>query len=148
MPVPREFADYCCELLASLGACTPRRMFGGWGISLDGLTVAIATDLGSGQTLWLKADDETRSRFEATGCARFTYGMRQRGDIVDRSMNYYSAPEEAMDSAGAMAPWARLALQSALAARAAKGPVRKPTKKPPTSPRSAGRGGGRRASQG
>jgi DNA transformation protein len=81
-------------------------MFGGWGISVDGLTVAIVTDLGSGDKLWLKASKETRSRFEEAGCARFAYDMRQSADNekVVRSMNYYSAPEEAMDSAHAMAP--------------------------------------------
>ena len=34
-------------------------------------------------------------------------------------MNYYSAPEDAMDSPDAMAPWARMALDSAVAARMA-----------------------------
>lgn len=32
-------------------------------------------------------------------------------------MGYYSAPDEAMESAHEMVPWARLALQAALAAR-------------------------------
>ena len=36
-----DFADYCCELLSDLGPCVAKRMFGGWGISVDGLTVAI-----------------------------------------------------------------------------------------------------------
>ena len=37
-------------------------------------------------------------------------------------MNYYSAPEEAMDSPDAMRPWAALALECALRARASKAP--------------------------
>lgn len=40
-------------------------------------------------------------------------------------MNYYSAPEEAMDADHAMAPWARLALEAALSAKAAKKPLAK-----------------------
>lgn len=122
MSTPKDFADYCCELLASIGPCAPKRMFSGWGLSLDGLSVAIVVDLGAGDTLWLKADDETRGRFEAAGCARFSYGMRKGDTVVERSMNYYAAPEDAMDSPDAMAPWARMALESALAARAAKVP--------------------------
>ena len=39
-----EFALYCCELLSSAGPCTAKRMFGGWGISTDGLTIAIIAD--------------------------------------------------------------------------------------------------------
>ena len=117
----QEFATYCCELLGSLGPCLLRRMFGGFGISTGGLTVAIMTDLGQGEKLWLKADDETRAQFEAAGCQRFGY-LREG---VSRSMNYYSAPEEAMDSPQQMAPWARLALEAALKANArVKAPTR------------------------
>jgi DNA transformation protein len=43
-------------------------------------------------------------------------------------MNYYSAPDLALESPQLMAPWARLALQSALKACQAK-PVRQRTKK-------------------
>lgn len=95
-------------------------MFGGWGLSVDGLTVAIVADLGDGDTLWLKADADTLARFEGAGCKRFSYPMRRGGETRVQSMNYYSAPEDALDSAAAMAAWARLALQSAVAARAAR----------------------------
>ncbi len=114
-PMPsknEEFATYCCDLLGAIGPCVLKRMFGGYGISLGGLTVAIMTDLGEGEKLWLKADDGTRTVFEAAGCQRFGYVR----DGVARSMGYYSAPEDAMDSRELMAPWARLALQAALMA--------------------------------
>lgn len=124
------FAHYCCELLASAGHCTARRMFGGWGISVEGLTVAIVADLGQGQKLWLKADDQSKGRHEAAGCERFTYLAKG----VERSMNYYSAPEDAMESPQLMAPWARQALACALRAQSAKLPLRPATRsqaKPP-----------------
>jgi DNA transformation protein and related proteins len=129
----RQFADYCCDLLATQGPCVAKRMFGGWGISIDGLTLAIIADLGSGEKLWLKADEESRQRFEASGCERFTFQMKDRL----ASMGYYTAPEEAMDSQEAMRPWAALALECALRARAAKPPVKKsakPAPKPRTKP--------------
>lgn len=123
MTDPRaEFAQYCCELLSSLGPCRAKRMFGGWGISTDGLTVAIVADLGAGDILWLKADAQSRAQFEAAGCARFIYEAKGKS----MGMNYYSTPEEAMESSALMAPWARLALQAAVAAQAAKAP--KPAK--------------------
>ena len=111
-----DFAQYCCELLSTLGPCVARRMFGGWGISVDGLTVAILADLGQGEKLWLKAGAHSSGQFEAAGCERFTYRVKDK----PHSMGYYSAPDEAMESPGVMAPWARLALQAALAARLAK----------------------------
>lgn len=111
-----EFARYCCELLGSVGPCIAKRMFGGWGISTDGLTVAIVADLGQGETLWLKADSLTLAQFEAAGCQRFTY--LAKGE--PKSMNYYSATGEALESPDLMQPWARLSLEAALRAAAAK----------------------------
>jgi DNA transformation protein and related proteins len=128
----KDFADYCCELMQSAGPCVPKRMFGGWGISVDGLTIAIIADLGGGEKLWLKASDETRAKFEAAGGARFTYEMTKNGVSSPRGMNYYSAPEEAMDSPDAMRPWARLALDCAISAKLAKP---KSTSKPKAKPK-------------
>ena len=127
--IDREFADYCCELLSSLGPCRARRMFGGWGISADGLSIAILLDLGGGATLWLKAAPGDEQRYTDAACQRFTYAAK--GKTV--SLNYYSAPPDAMESPALMAPWARLALEAALQARrqpAAKKTARK--RKPPT----------------
>ena len=126
---PHEFARYCCDLLASVGPCVARRMFGAYGISSEGLTLAILADLGTGEKLWLKVDETSRARFEAAGCERFVYQAKDK----PMSMNYYSAPDEAMESAQLMAPWARLALEAALKARQSK-PAPRGTK-----PRGAGK---------
>ncbi len=117
----RQFADYCCDLLSTQGRCLAKRMFGGWGISVEGLTFAIIADLGGGDKLWLKADEVCRSRFEAAGCERFVYV----GKSKTASMGYYTAPEEAMDSHDAMLPWARLSLECAIRANAAKATVKR-----------------------
>ncbi|NMM08533.1 MAG: TfoX/Sxy family protein [Polaromonas sp.] len=123
MATPRDdFALYCCELLAGVGPCTARRMFGGYGISQAGLTLALVADLGGGEKLWLKADAETRARFEAAGCERFSYQVTRNGQRALHSLNYYSAPEEAMESAQWMLQWARVSLACALKARSAQSP--------------------------
>ena len=117
MPADATFANYCCELLAqAVGPCVPRRMFGGWGISTGGMTIAMVADLGEGEKLWLKADGTIRSHYEAAGSQRFTYMARG----VQRSVNYYSAPGEAMESSQLMAPWARQALDCALKAQSSR----------------------------
>ncbi len=123
MPTNQEFANYCCDLLASAGQCVAKRMFGGYALSTDGLTIAIVAELGDGEKLWLKGDNSTRSQYEAAGCKIFTYPAKG----VPRSMNYFSSPDEAMDSPDAMRPWAALALDGALRARAGK-TLRKPKK--------------------
>ncbi len=91
-------------------------MFGAWGISTGGYTIAIVADRGSGERLWLKADGAVRSYYEVAGCERFTYTAKG----VQRSVNYYSAPQEAMESPQLMAPWARQALECALKAQASR----------------------------
>ena len=115
--------------MATVGPCRAKRMFGGWGISTDGLTVAIVADLGQGDILWIKADDASRAQFEAEGCERFTYEAKGKS----MGMNYYSAPADAMESPALMAPWARLALQSALVAANTK--AAKKTKPPQGRPK-------------
>ena len=113
MAVSKDFADYCCELLSGVGVPVAKRMFGGWGISADGLSIAILLDLGGGATLWLKAAPGDEQRYTDAACQRFTYAAK--GKTV--SLNYYSAPPDAMESPALMAPWARLALEAALQAR-------------------------------
>ena len=116
MPTSTDFANYCCDLMASAGRCVAKRMFGGYAIGTGGLTIAILADLGDGEKLWLKNDDSTCSRYEAAGCKIFTHPMKG----VPRSMNYFSSPEVVTDSPDAMRPWAALALDCALRAREGK----------------------------
>jgi DNA transformation protein len=103
-------------------------MFGGWSISTGGRTIAMVADLGSGEKLWLKAHGAIRSHYEAAGSQRFTYMAKS----VERSVNYYSAPDEAMESPQLMAPWARQALASALKAQPGRDarPATRSTSKP------------------
>lgn len=124
-PTP-EFARYCCELLHAAGPCVARRMFGGYGISTDGLTLALLVDLGAGEKLWLKASGDSQGHFEAAGCERFIYHAKSK----PVHLNYYSAPDEAMESPALMAPWARLALQAALTARQAQAVKKRGASKP------------------
>lgn len=109
------FVEWCLELLAGDGNEPPRarRMFGAHGLYVGDLFVAI----GSAQTLFLKTDESTQAQFEAAGSRPFSY--EKAGGVVMLT-SYWSAPDEAMDSPAAMAPWLRLARASALRAAAAK----------------------------
>ena len=110
MATKDAFANYCAELLAPLGPVRVKRMFGGHGLYVDDLFVAIVV----GETLYLKADDTTAARFEAAGGKAFTYEAK---DKRVHSMKYWSAPVDAMDSPALMRPWGALAVQAALRAR-------------------------------
>ncbi len=105
----KELLDHALELLAPLGTLRSRRMFGGWGIYVEDLFIAIIAF----EQLFLKADDVTVPRFEALGCRRFEY--EREGKIA--GLRYFCPPEEAMESPALMRPWAQLALEAALRAR-------------------------------
>jgi DNA transformation protein len=109
-----ELTIHSIELLSPLGAVRWRRMFGGVGLYVDDLFIALIAF----ERLFLKVDALTRDRFVAAGCEPFRY--EAKGQQV--SIAYFTAPDDAMESPGLMQPWARLALEAALRARAAKAP--------------------------
>ena len=109
-----ELANHCVELLQPLGAARSRRMFGGHGIYLDDLFIAIIIF----DRVYLKADEQTRSAFEDAGCEPFVYD----GAAKKVTVGYWTVPAEAMESPAQMQPWARLAIAAALRARASKAP--------------------------
>lgn len=87
-------------------------MFGGHGFWVDGLFIALITS----ERLHLKANDDTVAKFVAAGCEQFVYMSQGK----PQHLNYWTAPDEAMDSPEDMHPWARLAMFAAVAARLAK----------------------------
>lgn len=119
MVVSTGLQAHALELLSVLGQASARRMFGGAGIRVDGLFLALI----AGEVLYLKADAIAQPAFQAAGCQPFTYTAAGGKRAV---MAYWSAPEPAMESPAQMLPWARLALDSALRAAAAKRPAALP----------------------
>ena len=109
MSTSAQYLDYLAELLAPLGQITHRRMFGGAGIYCDGVIIAIVVD----DQLYLKADQVNQPDFEAEGLEPFTYEAKGRR----AQMSYWRAPDDALESAAIMLPWARGALAAALRAR-------------------------------
>ena len=81
--------------------------------------------------LYLKASDETRAHYEAAGCQRFIY----EAIGVEKSVNYYTAPDEAMESPDAMLPWERLAFSCGLTAKVRAKPRANTKTKPKSKPK-------------
>ena len=102
-----------------MGSPVAKRMFGGWGIYVDGATIAVIADLtklgGANEKLYLKVDDVTKKQFEAAGGKRFEMESK---DGKPMGMNYFTTPDETMESPDAMLPWARLAMTCAVQAKA------------------------------
>ena len=101
-----EFINYLMELLAPFGDVRARRMFGAYGIFRGDLMFGIVAD----EALYLKADDENRTDFEARGLERFVYYKKGK----PMYLSYYQAPEEALDNSGDMLAWAEKSFAAAI----------------------------------
>jgi len=112
------YVEHLLELLTPVGEPTARRMFGGWGLYVDGVMVVLVAD----EMAFLKVDDESKPAFTAAGSSPFLYSHKGR----EISMSYWSVPDAALDSPEAMQPWAQLALEAARRKAAAKPARRKP----------------------
>lgn len=113
MPRASETVEHILELLKPWGAVTAKAMFGGWGLYREGLFFALVAD----DVLYLKTDGTTRAAFDEAGLEPFTYVMRGEPKTM---ASYRRAPDEAMESPGEMARWARLAYEAAVRAQAGK----------------------------
>lgn len=108
---PSEFVATLCEMLAPLGDVRVRRMFGGYGLSIDGLTFALIAD----DILYVKADDVNRAAFVEMGLEPF----RPMPD-KPTTLSYYPPPDSAFDDRDELLPWARSGFEAALRAAAKK----------------------------
>jgi DNA transformation protein len=78
-------------------------MFGGKGVYVDGVIVAVEVD----DRLLLKADALTAPQFAAAGSVQWTYTGKSGG--VAR-MPYWTLPDEALDDDDRRTHWARIAI--------------------------------------
>lgn len=115
------FTDWLCDALSPLGDVRARRMFGGAGLFLEGVMVGlIAYD-----ELYLKTDAEADPIFNAEGCPPFRYEAKGRPAIV---MSYRRIPETALDEPEDLRHWARIGIDAAFRADAAKPPSKRKRK--------------------
>jgi DNA transformation protein len=110
------FVRFVLDQLEGAGAVHSRAMFGGHGIYLNGIIVALVVD----EVLYLKADADTQPRFEAAGSAPFTYHNAKTGKVV--AMSYWEAPAAVLDDPAQLQQWA---LDSAAVSGRAKRPAAK-----------------------
>ncbi|MBM4218368.1 MAG: TfoX/Sxy family protein [Gammaproteobacteria bacterium] len=110
MAVSDDFRDFVLEQLAPAGRVTPRAMFGGVGLYLDGLFFALIDD----DTLYFKTGDSNRARYERAGSKPFC----PFPDRPEQVMAYWQVPADVLEDPEELAAWAREALAVALAKRA------------------------------
>src|ERR1700736_3343381 len=114
--------DFLIDLFSDFGPVTIRPMFSGFGISADGTNFALALRAG----LFLRADEQTISRFEAEGSKPFQYQTRAKTVTVN---SYWQLPARLFDDSEELAEWARAALAAAQRAALRKRPKGRKAKK-------------------
>jgi DNA transformation protein len=108
--VSADFREFVLDQLRPAGRVASRPMFGGVGLYLEGLFFALIDD----DTLYFKADDSTRARYQRAGSEAFCPFPDRPG----KAMGYWQVPAAVLEDAEELAAWAREALAVALAARA------------------------------
>jgi DNA transformation protein len=111
--------DFLTELFSDFGAVTLRRMFSGFGISVDGTNFALALRAG----LYFRADEQTVPQFLAEGSKPFQYQQRSTAKVVTVN-SYWELPARLFDDQEELAGWARAALAAAQRAALRKRPKR------------------------
>jgi DNA transformation protein len=109
MSVSADYRDFILEQLAGAGRVTPRAMFGGVGLYLDGLFFALIDD----DTLYFKADEASRRRYEAAGSSPFCPDPSR----PEQAMGYWQVPADVLEDPEALVDWAREAQGVALSKR-------------------------------
>lgn len=118
MAISGEYIESVRDLLDFVPELSIKKMFGAATALTGGLAFALLDD----DQLWLKADAQSRSRFESSGLQQFTYPGRD-GRLMP--MAYWLAPAEIWEDPDAARAWIREAIDAAFRAKAAK-PKRKP----------------------
>ncbi|MGE0767087.1 MAG: TfoX/Sxy family protein [Hyphomicrobiaceae bacterium] len=101
------------EMLAPLGPVALRRMFGGYGIFLDGLMFGLVT----GERVYFKTDETGRAAFQAEGLGPFTYAKKGAPAVLT---SYWQVPDRLFDEPDELVDWARTAHRCAIDAQRAK----------------------------
>jgi DNA transformation protein and related proteins len=115
--------DFLIDLFADFGPVTIRKMFSGFGISVDGTNFALALRSG----LYFRTDEQSIPQFEAEGSKPFQYQTRAKTVTVN---SYWELPARLFDDSEELSVWARTALAAAQRAALTKRPkVRRAAKK-------------------
>src|ERR1700723_291790 len=109
--------DFLSDLFTDFGPVTIRRMFSGFGISVDGVNFALALRAG----LYFRADEQNIPQFEAEGSGPFQYQQRKTTKTVTVN-SYWELPARLFDDSEELASWARAALSAAQRAALSKRP--------------------------
>lgn len=107
MATSPEFAEYILDQLSEAGNITSRKMFGGVGVSIDGMFCAI---ISSSDVFYFRVGPENINDF-------IEHGMQQFPGGKGKGMPYYEVPESVVEDNSELSVWASKAIAAAVTAR-------------------------------
>ncbi len=113
MPKTSPFVEFVLESLNPLGPVRAKAMFGGWNVSIDGLTFGLVV----AEVLYLKVDALNKPDFVRDDLEAFSYEAGDRRV----EMSYRRAPD-CLEDWERFEPWATAALEAARRAKRPKVP--------------------------
>jgi len=107
MATSPEFAEYILDQMSESGDITSRKMFGGVGVSVDGIFCAI---ISSKDVFYLRVGPENLGDFLDQEMEQFPGGK-------GKGMPYYEVPESAVEDKSQLSNWCAKAKAAAIAAK-------------------------------
>jgi DNA transformation protein len=99
-------AEHIRELFACFRPVDVRRMFGGAGIVVDGVTFAIVFE----GIVYLKTDEASLPDFEREGSQPFVYPLMKKPRTRKKPSTFWKMPERLYDDGDELARWSSRAL--------------------------------------
>jgi DNA transformation protein len=105
--ITNPFVEQTLEKLSILGNVTAKSKFGGFGIYLNEVMFGLIAE----DVLYLKADNQTITRFQAAGGRPFVYDGTEDSDSVK---TFWTFPSEVLESPDDLKEWGELAYEAAV----------------------------------
>lgn len=124
MGLSKEYRQFIADAFSEFAEVTVRPMFGGAGVYNEGTMFGLVT---SDEGVYLKADDETKTAYEAEGLGPLVY-QPPKGDHPPTAMPYWQIPDRLLEDPEEMAEWSRIAFEVALRTQKPKKPKKNKNK--------------------
>lgn len=92
-----DFCEYVLDLLSPFGHAKARKMFGGYGVYLDGLIICIIAD----DELYFKADKHSLAKYKNAGGEQFVYYKHDKPFY----MNYFKFSADVLEDTAQLKKW-------------------------------------------
>jgi DNA transformation protein len=104
------FVNYVLDVLSPIGNIKAQKMFGGYGISMNGIFFGIISD----DILYFKVDTSNQANYESYGSKPFLYEKSDGKKIV---MSYWEVPVDLLENSDKLSELVKASVNIAIRAK-------------------------------